>query len=624
MPRAAWCGLGLPEDRTLHAFVCLLHQGPRGSDEFATMLARALLSAGLGLVGDFHAVGNFVLAQSAPAGAGIAEDDDVIVLADARIDAREDLLAALGWSDPSSLPSDPELILAAWRTWGEACPQHLLGDYAFVIFDRSSGQMFCARDHVGARPFFLAEGAGWIACASDPALLLALPGVDDRLDEDVVLTRLRDRRFVAAERTWHRGVRKLPCGHAMTMDREGLRKWRYWKPGPRGRIRLPSPEDYARELRKRVEAAVEDRLRDAGRIGLHLSGGLDSTAIAGIAVPRLRAAGAEEPVGFTWHREDPDAPEESEPAWSESVRAGLNIDLHAVVPDADCLHDLIRRDCTRNPDPRNLMNELPVQQAAQRLGVDVILSGWGGDQGASYEGRGYRAGLLAKGRWIALWRTLDGPSVAGKLRQFVLVARALAGETLRQGDGPLKGYASAALRSRAQILSDRTVRKKSAASTLRDLFDLGAIQSRLDTWAASGVRHGIEYRYPLLDRRVLEFIYSIPADMFIRDGQTRWLMRTAMDDLLPETVKRHAGKNEPVRGADLAAPLLSAFKRLHAELRANGGTLDRSDYIDMEALDRWLAQDRTSSKGQAYVRVALEFLKFPDHQATACAQAHAA
>ena len=593
------------------------HQGAISGQDLVATLAGALREAGLGPIGESRSAGEIFFAQSGPVGAGSAEREGVIVLADARIDARDDLLAALGFSDLCPCPSDPELIFAAWRKWGEACPQHLLGDYAFVVFDRSTGRTFGARDHVGARPFYFAQGAGWIACASDPAIFLALPGVDDRLDQDVLLTRLMDRRFVAEERTWHRGIRKLPGGHAMTVSREGLRKWRYWRPGPRGRIRLPTPEHYARELRKRVEMAVEDRLRDSQRIGLHLSGGLDSTTIAAIAVPRLRASGAAEPVGFSWHHRDAEAPEESEPAWSESVKRALDIDLHAVLPDVDTIYDLIRRDCTRHPEPRNLMNELPVQRAAGRLGVDVILSGWGGDQGASYEGRGYRMGLLAQGRWIALWRSLDGSSVVHKVRQFARVARGLVGETLRYGDGPLRGYASASLRRHAQILEHRTVRKKSADRTLKDLFEVGAIQSRLDTWAASGVRHGIEYRYPLLDRRVLEFVYSIPADLFIRNGQTRWLMRTAMDDLLPDTVKQHASKIEPIRVAEISGALLSALNRFHAELRENGNRLDRSEYIDMEGLDRWLAEKRTRHNGQAQARVALELLKFPDDQGAA-------
>ena len=568
--------------------------------------------AGLGQVGDARAVGAFSFAQSAPVSAGIAESDDVIVLADARIDARDELLAELGSSDFRPPPSDPELILAAWRKWGEGCPQHLLGDYAFVVFDRSSGQMFCARDHVGARPLFYAEGAGWIACASDPAILLALPGVDDRLDDDVVLTRLLARRYVPFERTWHRGIRNLPCGHAMMAGPAPLRTWRYWKPGPRGRIRLPSAEDYARHLRALVEAAVEDRLRDSRRIGLHLSGGLDSTAIAAIAVPRLRECGAAEPVGFSWHRRDAKAAPEAEPAWSESVKRALDIDLHAVLPEADVLHDLLRRDVTRHPDPRNLLNELPVQLAAKRLGVDVILSGWGGDQGASFEGRGYRMELLAKGRLIRLWRDLDSGSLIGKVRQLGLVARALAGETFRRAEEPPKGYPSAALRRSAQFLPQRTVRKSSVTRTMTDLFDLGAIQSRLNTWAASGVRHGIEYRYPLLDRRVLEFVYSIPTDMFIRKGQARWLMREAMDDLLPETVKRHAGKVELLRVGDLAAALRPALDRLHAELRESPDGIERTDYLDMDGIDDWLSQENDTLKGQSQVRVALEFLKFPE------------
>ncbi len=569
-----------------------------------------------------RAVGTgYCLGQSGRAGGArsiSAAEDGLVIVADARIDGRDDVCRALGDPQLSSDADDTDLILAAWRKWGSRCPEWLIGDYAFAILDPRRKELFAARDHAGARPFLYSELAGSFVFASDAAALLALPGFDTSLDDRMVLTSLLSRHYFSFDRTFHSAVRKLPPGHSLQVVRGQVELRRYWKPGRRPPIHLPTPEAYAARLRELVESAVADRLRDVGRLGVHLSGGLDSSAVAALAVPAIRAAGGPDPIGFSWHHEDPEADPTSEPGWTEAIRAALGIELVATVPDRETIAQLLRRDWTRNPDPRNLMHESMVQRAASSRGVDVILSGWGGDQAASFEGRGYHAGLLQKGRWRTLWRSVGPGSPARKLRRVANVAVGLMQDIVRDSDHRQPDFAAAALRRRARPLPVPIVRKISARRTMFDLFEKGPITSRLETWASSGARVGIEYRYPLLDRRILDFCYAIPDDFFHYKGVRRWLFRTAMADLLPDVVKRHASKLEPVRGADIEPETAAALKVMATELRRSRASISRSDYVDLDRLQAWLDAMGTQLRGSAPARIALQLLDFPEPPTPDC------
>ena len=102
-----------------------------------------------------------------------------------RLDNRRDLLTALGLPAWTTLP-DSRLILSAWQKWGRDCPRYLIGDFAFAIWDARQRTLFCARDHIGARPSLLRLTPERLVFASDIRGVLAVPEVSDRLDEDYV------------------------------------------------------------------------------------------------------------------------------------------------------------------------------------------------------------------------------------------------------------------------------------------------------------------------------------------------------------------------------------------------------------------------------------------------------
>ena len=224
------------------------------------------------------------------------------VVADVRLDDRSALCDALSapHAERAGL-DDRDLIARAWARWGRDCPDHLLGDYAFAVWDRRARTLFCARDHMGVRPFYYAETARGFVFASAVEAVLAAPGVDDWLDESTVATWLVRRNVAAEPRTFFAQVRKLPSGHALEVAAAAPpRLRRHWRPERAPRVRRASDDAYAEELLDLGARAVRDRLRGPDPVGAHLSGGLDSSTVAVLAARELRRAGRPPPLAYTW------------------------------------------------------------------------------------------------------------------------------------------------------------------------------------------------------------------------------------------------------------------------------------------------------------------------------------
>jgi asparagine synthase (glutamine-hydrolysing) len=145
---------------------------------------------------------------------------DLILTADARIDNREELIAELGLADrPLDEISDSRLILGAYEKWGEGCPEKLLGDFAFAIWDGRCRRLFCARDHVGVKPFYYYRSARVFAFASEIKALLSLGAVPRQLNEVRVADHLVGN-FADRTITFYRDIFRLPAAHSMTVTAE--------------------------------------------------------------------------------------------------------------------------------------------------------------------------------------------------------------------------------------------------------------------------------------------------------------------------------------------------------------------------------------------------------------------
>lgn len=208
-------------------------------------------------------------------------DGRLWIVADARLDDRQTLVGRLA----GSLASAPDalLLLQAYDVWGPAMLDRLLGDFAFAIWDAPNRTLFCARDHIGVKPFYYtATGTAFVA-GNTIESLRAHPQVSDTLDDHAIADYLLFGHNRHPERTSFADVRRLPPAHSLTWRAStGPVIERYWRLHVTEQIRLGREEEYVERFDELFAAAVEDRVRGP-RAAVLMSGGLDSTAVAAVA-----------------------------------------------------------------------------------------------------------------------------------------------------------------------------------------------------------------------------------------------------------------------------------------------------------------------------------------------------
>ena len=197
--------------------------------------------------------------------------------------ALRDELTALGYDFFSQ--GDTEVILKAYHAWGDDCVQRLSGMFAFAVWERDSGRVFCARDRLGIKPFYYADVQDGFRFASTLPALLASGGLDTSLDPVALHHYLHFHSVVPPPHTLLRGVRKLPPASTLALEPDGRRHERvYWEVpyGPQAGDADRSPEEWQAMTLAALRTAVERRLVADVPVGVLLSGGVDSSLIVGL------------------------------------------------------------------------------------------------------------------------------------------------------------------------------------------------------------------------------------------------------------------------------------------------------------------------------------------------------
>jgi asparagine synthase (glutamine-hydrolysing) len=495
---------------------------------------------------------------------------DLVLTADARIDNREELIAGLGLPDrPSEEISDGGLILGAYEKWGEDCPEKLLGDFAFAIWDGRRRTLFCARDHVGVKPFYYYGSPRVFAFASEIKALLSLGAVPRQLNEVRVADHLVGS-FADRTITFYRDIFRLPAAHSMTVTAGAIRIRPYWSLDPSREFRLRSDQEYAEAFREIFMSAVRCRLRSAFPAGSLLSGGLDSSSI--VCAARALMGGRKTSL-HTFSAIFPDLPEADlrridERKFVQAVLAKGGLAPHYVRADrlsplADLDRVLWHQDeAVLAP---NLYLHWALYGAARQHGVRVLLDGIDGDTTVSH-GLEYLADLAGTGRWKMLVTeatalSANSPSSFFSPRRILweygfkpLVPEAVA-QLWRFARRPTRAHWAA-----WAVINPTFARRVGMAERARALrgngsaggrlsrqvhwhgLTSGLIPAALEMADRASAAFSLEARYPFFDRRLMEFCLALPADQKLSGGWTRVTMRRAMADILPEAVRWRAGK----------------------------------------------------------------------------------
>ncbi len=331
------------------------------------------------------------------------------ITADARIDNRDALRRRLRPAAPGGVVTDAALILAAYEKWGVDCCRHLIGDFAFAIWDASRQQLVCARDPLGIRPFYYYGDPNVFAFGTEIKALLSLDAVPSRINE-VRIAEYLAKTGTNPEITFYRDVLRLPPAHVLVVHRDGRTQMhRFWSLNPEHECRLPTDEAYEERFLDVFTEAVRCRLRSDAPVGVSLSGGLDSSSVACVARDLLGDTGAL-PLD-TFSAVFPGLPDQArrqadESRYLDALEAQGGFRMHRLpLDDVSPLEDIDRAlwHLDQPPFVCNVYLVNALFRAARARGVKVMLDGAEGDIAVSY-GLGRLGELLLAGQWNPLAR----------------------------------------------------------------------------------------------------------------------------------------------------------------------------------------------------------------------------
>jgi asparagine synthase (glutamine-hydrolysing) len=522
------------------------------------------------------------------------------IVFDGRLDNGDELFRAVG-CDPRL--SDAALVLAAYAKWGAQTPAHLLGDFAFAIWDAREQHLFCARDVFGQRPLFYAQGSSTIAVASEPQQLLAHPDLPAIVNEGAIAEYLTGSPMSMGETLWA-GVRRLPPAHFLVAGASGVRCGRYWDFDPDARLEYPRPDEYAEQFASLFRTAIECRTRGAAAVGVFLSGGLDSSSIAGVAQGLARAGGGAPIRAFSLVF--PGLPVDETP-YIDAVAAQWNlpsVKLEARSATREEMEAYVERyqDVPTYPNG-SVLDPLRRRAAAE---VDIVLTGYGGDDWFTGSPL-HTADLLREWRLVAAAKQYlhdvalprGGYSAAGLLRTAIgpllspaarAVLRPLAGTRPRTYDWIRPEFAArVSLRERVRPPAPRRCRSH-VQSAIRMLANSAqqVMGDELEDRAAAAA--SLEQRHPFNDRRLAEFAFALPESQRWSGGETKVVMRRALHAVLPPSVRRRNDKAEFTSTLVSALDVLGGRAFLSRLRCAEAGWVDagaiRRMYDDMVGLYR--------------------------------------
>lgn len=467
--------------------------------------------------------------------------------------------------------TDTEVLLAAYREWGEGCLDRLDGMWAFVIYDRSRGVLFGSRDRFGVKPFYFVKNSRFFAFASEAKAFRSLPGFKRTPREDAIFDYL----VFGMERwedgnTFIDGVMELPVSGAFRLDlrSNSFTVFRYyslpcndsWEP-----FDGKKAKGHVERVREVLHRSVRRHLSSDVPVGSCLSGGIDSSAIVGFMASILKNGALSQvgpsPRAFTACYDDPRI---DESPWAKMVAEETGSKWHVVYPKGNELIDDLE-DLVRVQDfpfgSTSIYAQYRVMKLAKESGVTVLLDGQGGDElftGYTPYYAPFFTEMVANFAWKDLyreWRSLGNSPVGGLgvLKGIVKnTVKASAPSWIKKkgvkAKNPIVEYLSPSFVSKNYGSSlDRFVSAIPDNGTLNhmlgSMMTSRSLQTLLRYEDRNSMRFQIESRTPFADdRRLIEAVFAIPSVYKIHNGFSKWLLRESSKSVLPSKVYRRTDK----------------------------------------------------------------------------------
>lgn len=503
--------------------------------------------------------------------------------------------------------SDTECIVHLYEDLGAACVDKLRGMFAFAIWDNPRKRLLLARDRAGKKPLFYRLNGGQLTFASELKSLLLVPGAPRRLNHCAMDSYLCYQ-YVPYPDCILRDYRKLPPAHVAVFENGELRLHRYWRPPfdeePSSRHQFSSPQEWGQELRRTLAEAVRLRLRSDVPLGAFLSGGIDSTIIAGLMQTQSTRPVHTFSIGFPIKEFD-------ERAYAREAAKHLGTDHHELVVEPNAL-EILPKLLWHYDEPFADSSAIPTMYLSQmtRQHVTVALSGDGGDELFAGYTRylavklaaridrlpGFLKRLITANMWQRLPTSANHRSLLRRGKRFLAAL----------GERPEKRYLRwVGIFEESQR---RALYRPEFAAELGD-FDAGdfLLQAYAEcpnrdfitrttcadllTYLAcdiltkvdiASMAYSLECRSPFLDQEVMELAAHMPIELKLRGNQGKQILLDTFADLLPPSIQR---RGKMGFGVPLPNWFRNELKTFLHDVLFDSRTLDRG-FFDPAAVRR--------------------------------------
>lgn len=450
--------------------------------------------------------------------------------------------------------TDTEVLLAAWAEWGLECLTRLNGMWAFALFDSKADRLYLARDRFGEKPLHYINDGQELIFSSEIKQITTLTGIA-RANAARIVDFLLTHNDGHTDETMFAGVRCVPAAHYMVCD---LGQWtfsvqRYYDLRARINPIEITVDEASEQLKSLLDDAVRIRLRSDVRVGTCVSGGLDSSAICGLAAARYHGQSGNRLTGI--HARSIDS-ETDESPYAERVASHLGIDLKTVTPSNRDFLSQVEEVVFTQEEPfgsPSMFMGWNVFREARSVGCKVMLNGQGGDEILLGYERYFAAILLLRGPFQRIVEAFRQSVHSGlSLKTIVSYYLYFTNPSLRIRRLKTRSM----LRQEIKNGHDYSAVRKSAEG-FRSVLEMQCnevsclqLPHLLRYEDRNSMRHSVETRLPFLDPRLVEFCVSLAPNLKIEKGWTKYVLRNALADQLPNDItwrKRKLGFEAPER-----------------------------------------------------------------------------
>lgn len=507
-------------------------------------------------------------------------NNDVVVLFSGNIYNRDELHQLL---DSEQKFKDPELISKLYINIGNDFVDKLNGDFSIIIYHKSKNQVFLYRDHLGVQPLAYSILEDCLYFSSDFMILSKALYKDEPINKKFLAQFIQNSGGIDYSITPDEKVKKVLPGHYLAFSAEQIREKKYWFPEKIKTDNALSFEIIVKDLKEILLDSVSIRSDKRFFAAAHLSGGLDSGIVAAIA--RKNYSGQSGFFGFSWaSQQNSDSIDEE---FDERIRLKDFQEQNNIQPVlCDINTDELLGYLSDWQYYSYLLDEKKTLEEAKKLGVNLIFSGWGGDEFISIDNAGFDYDLFFGFHFKTFFKRnpIKRPLTLGeRFFKFIFLPAFKLDKIIKN---PIvkwnKKYYYPPF-NRKHFSNEWKLHYRSRREAHLSYLYNYHLAFRTETWAILGFQNNIEYRYPLLDKRIIEYMLKVPSKEIFNIDYYRYLIRELAKGIMPDSTRLNLSKYDGSRDYKEVNNLKQLSNNLFNSLEEMSRNKDL-DFINFNAL----------------------------------------